>query len=303
MRRLGGPGCATLYDEKGLAMATELKLTFSKRGRGWRVVLGPGWGAQPSQPAPFRSPLTEKDYEDLRWYLEEFMDFPGAGDYVRARDVEQRLEAWGLDFYEQLFGHGDWRELLNDLLDGDPPRVLSVASKANEGEAARQAGDEPLARQRFQEAVQLSQESLGVWEQTNNRHREAELCSNLGRLYLLLGDLEQAEEHAHRAREIREELRLPDVYKGYWTLEDIARARGDAAGAAEWQCKKEAVLAELERRAGGGYPQAFVEAVEMLCLAVGQAALAGEEVPPRAEENLVALEDYPAPWDQVGRFL
>ena len=113
-------------------MTTELRLTFSRRDDGWNVVLNPNWGADPSEPTPFRSPLAEKDYEDLRWYLEEFMDFPGAGDYVRAQDVERRLEAWGGDLYEQLFGHGDRRDLLNDLLDGDPPRVLSIASKESE---------------------------------------------------------------------------------------------------------------------------------------------------------------------------
>ena len=41
----------------------------------------------------------------------------------------------------------------------------------------------------------------------------------------------------------------------------------------------------------------------MLCLAVGQAALAGEALPPQVEENLAALEGYPTPWGQVGRFL
>ena len=115
-----------------MAMTTELRLTFSRRDDGWNVVLNPNWGADPSEPTPFRSTLAEKDYEALRWYLEEFMDFPGAGDYVRAQDVERRLEAWGGDLYEQLFGHGDRRDLLNDLLDGDPPRVLSIASKESE---------------------------------------------------------------------------------------------------------------------------------------------------------------------------
>jgi len=113
-------------------MTTELRLTFARHGKGWRFTLHPNWSAQPSEPAPFRSPLAEKDYEDLRWYLEEFMDFPYAGNLVRARDVEGRLEVWGGNLYEQLFGQGDRRELLNDLLDSDPPQVLSVASQESE---------------------------------------------------------------------------------------------------------------------------------------------------------------------------
>lgn len=43
--------------------------------------------------------------------------------------------------------------------------------------------------------------------------------------------------------------------------------------------------------------------MEMLCLVVGWAALSAEALPLVAEESLAALEDYPAPWGQVGSFL
>ena len=46
---------------------------------------------------------------------------------------------------------------------------------------------------------------------------------------------------------IREALGLPDVYKDYWTLADIARDRGDAEAVAMWQAKRDAKLAEVER--------------------------------------------------------
>jgi len=238
--------------------------------------------------------------------LKRFQAMNGEGSIMRTCNllgvVEQRAgrlaAAWG--WYEKA------RELARRR--GDTQVLGAVAQNLGvvaqqEGEAARQAGDEPLARQKFQEAVQSIQESLAAWQQSGNRPNEAASLSQLGQLYLLLSDLARAEEHARKGCEIREELRLPDVWRDYARLEDIARARGDAAGAVAWQHKKEAVQEELRRRAGGGLPQAFVGAVGMLCLAVGQAALAGEALPPQVEENLAALEEAPAPWDQVGRFL
>ena len=74
---------------------------------------------------------------------------------------------------------------------------------------------------------------------------------------LLLGELGQAEEHAHRAGETGEKLGLVhDLWKPYATLAEIARARGNTSQAAEWEAKRDAVVAELERRAqgGGGLP-------------------------------------------------
>jgi hypothetical protein len=113
-------------------MTTELKLTFTRRGKGWEFVLAPNWGGQPSAPAPFRSPLVEteqaNDYEDLRWYLEEYMDYPYAGNVVRAADVERRLEGWGLDLYRQLFEGGGRVRYLDGLLKKKGPRLLSIAS-------------------------------------------------------------------------------------------------------------------------------------------------------------------------------
>ena len=51
---------------------------------------------------------------------------------------------------------------------------------------------------------------------------------------------------------IHEDLDLPDVYKVYGSLAEIARARGDEAAAAKWQAKRDAKVAELKRLRGGG---------------------------------------------------
>jgi len=39
--------------------------------------------------------LTEDDYEDLRWYLEDYMDLPDGGAVLRAERIERSLETWG----------------------------------------------------------------------------------------------------------------------------------------------------------------------------------------------------------------
>lgn len=44
--------------------------------------------------------LTAADLAEHRWYLEEYIVFPGPGDHARARAFEQRLEAFGQEFVE-----------------------------------------------------------------------------------------------------------------------------------------------------------------------------------------------------------
>jgi tetratricopeptide (TPR) repeat protein len=109
-------------------VAAELRLTFTGAADMWLVQIAPNWGGQPSQPLPFRDPLGEKDYADLRWYLEEFMDYPDAGFLLRAARVERRLEEWGHRLYAQLFSSGDNRDLANSLTDADAPGLLSITS-------------------------------------------------------------------------------------------------------------------------------------------------------------------------------
>ncbi|MBM4032760.1 MAG: hypothetical protein FJ291_13355 [Planctomycetes bacterium] len=80
----------------------------------------------------------------------------------------------------------------------------------------------------------------------------------LAQIHLLLGELDEAEEHAHQSREIRERLGLKEAYIDYNTLAEIARARGDEAQAAGWERKRDEARAELRRRAtAGGRPSGF----------------------------------------------
>ena len=125
-----------------------------------------------------------------------------------------------------------------------------------EGESARELGDESAARSSFQSALRFVEDSLQVWQAQRNEPDEAASHGQLAQNHLLLGDLTAAEQHAHAAREIRESLGLKDVWIDYYTLSEIAKARGDTAAAAEWAQKRDAKRAELQRlaRGGGGPP-------------------------------------------------
>ena len=72
--------------------------------------------------------LTEDDYENLRWYLEEYMDLPDGGAVVRAEGIEQQLKHWDRRLHDALFSAPENRALLRQLLDSPEPRELTIAT-------------------------------------------------------------------------------------------------------------------------------------------------------------------------------
>jgi tetratricopeptide (TPR) repeat protein len=121
-----------------------------------------------------------------------------------------------------------------------------------EGEATWRRGDEATARQWFAEAERFLQESLRMKLDRQDQPGEATSHGQLSQVYLLMGELDEAEAHAHQGREIDEGLglirQLPIHYNN---LAQITRARGDEAQAAQWEAKRHEVEAELARRALG----------------------------------------------------
>jgi hypothetical protein len=69
----------------------ELRLLFAKpttTTSSWDVSLTDGDGKPIGVPVPFEPFLKDTDYDDLRWYLEEYIEMPDGGALVRAQWIE-----------------------------------------------------------------------------------------------------------------------------------------------------------------------------------------------------------------------
>src|SRR5438270_430670 len=107
----------------------DLRVTFeSASDKSYQARLTDAGGTALGVEVPITPFLSEKDYDDLRWYLEEYMDLPDGGAVVRAGQVEANLGRWGRALHHALFGPEENRTLLRTLLDGPEPRELTIAT-------------------------------------------------------------------------------------------------------------------------------------------------------------------------------
>ncbi len=72
---------------------------------------------QESNTFPLHLPLDEDDQSDLRWYLEQYANFVGAGDRVRAAELEERINAWGRALFDALFDSAEGARVHTRLMD------------------------------------------------------------------------------------------------------------------------------------------------------------------------------------------
>ncbi|WP_295385102.1 TIR domain-containing protein [uncultured Thiodictyon sp.] len=82
-------------------------------------------------PFPIALPLTKPDLDELAWYLERYIEFPGPGDRTRAAALEARLETWGRRLNEALFPGGAQHAVYQDIrsrLDRGERVLLTLAS-------------------------------------------------------------------------------------------------------------------------------------------------------------------------------
>jgi hypothetical protein len=89
-------------------------VSFGKRGK--------------TEALPFTSPLTAKDFQDLRWYLEVYGAHSlGDPDDHEARRIAAQLPAWGAALFAAVFSDHAAQRLFNAFQDsGGSPRVLTV---------------------------------------------------------------------------------------------------------------------------------------------------------------------------------
>src|SRR5712691_1750501 len=82
-------------------------------------------------------PLTQQEYNNLRWYLEEYWRWPFEGFAQRAREVEALLPKLGKRLYDAAFGSREADRIVQRWLSqsgvqhqisiiSDIPRVLSL---------------------------------------------------------------------------------------------------------------------------------------------------------------------------------
>jgi hypothetical protein len=72
----------------------DLRILFAAaEDTGYRAELADAEGRRLGAEVPFSPFLTEEDYEDLRWYLEEYMELPDGGAVIRAQRIEGEIEA------------------------------------------------------------------------------------------------------------------------------------------------------------------------------------------------------------------
>ncbi len=62
----------------------ELRVLFAAEDKGYRARLADADGTTLGVEVPFTPFLTDDDYENLRWYLEDYMDLPDGGAVTRA---------------------------------------------------------------------------------------------------------------------------------------------------------------------------------------------------------------------------
>jgi tetratricopeptide (TPR) repeat protein len=176
---------------------------------------------------------------------------------------------------------------------------------------AQQAGDTAARADWLRQAVASVQESLAIKLDMNDQLNAASAYAQLGVLYQLLQEWDQAETYLRQSLQIYEPLNHPEVWKVYRNLAKVARGRGDAEAAAGWQAKSDAKLAELKRlRRGEGSGAASPRLSEQLMQALLELARAcyaartsKSPLPPQAAEVIAQLGEAPAPFPVVAAFL
>lgn len=230
-----------------------------------------------------------------------------AGGEMRTCDLlaSTERERGQLDAAEAWYGRA--RELALAL--GDQHHLGVVAQNVGilYQHRAEQAADAESRGAWLRRALASIEGSLAICLERNDQIGAANSHSQLGVVHRKLDDLDLAERKFREALEIREPLDQPDVWKDYGNLAEIAVARGDAAAASEWTAKRDAKLAELEQRHGGGGDGGRLAQLAEPLLALAQAVYASRasrsELDPEAAQTVAMLCGMPAPLAEFGAFL
>jgi len=88
-------------------MTPVLELTFREVGGSpWEGRASVRFQGEPSEPFAVREGISGDQRKDIRWYVEEYMDFPEGGNATRAERIERELADYGWDLWQGLQGGG-----------------------------------------------------------------------------------------------------------------------------------------------------------------------------------------------------
>ncbi len=111
----------------------EIRILFSPpEGSSRRVSLTDGERKPIGVDLSFEPFLSDADYGNLRWYLEEFLELPDGGAVIRAQRIEADLLLWGQRLHDAIFSAGQNQAELQKLLAAPEPRELTIATSEPE---------------------------------------------------------------------------------------------------------------------------------------------------------------------------
>jgi hypothetical protein len=85
---------------------------------------------EPSGPSlPFEPPLSPEEREDLRWYLEDYLDAPYAVYQDRGSTIAKTIPVWGERLFEAVFGAGKGQKAYIQARESEPCE-LWIASRS-----------------------------------------------------------------------------------------------------------------------------------------------------------------------------
>src|SRR5262249_6249671 len=113
----------------GAMVIHELRLHFERSRETLCRRVTSSWSGGTSARRPFTPFLTADDEENLRWYLEDYMALPVAGDRIRAAGVERALVDWGRRLFAAVFDQSAERDQWRALLDTEGPRLLTIHTR------------------------------------------------------------------------------------------------------------------------------------------------------------------------------
>jgi tetratricopeptide (TPR) repeat protein len=115
-----------------------LRLTVQERDGSTQIMMRLPDETGPEQfgpPLPFLPPLTIPDFEDLRFYLEDYASLPVGEFAVRGERVErERLSAWGEALFASVFGGEDKRReaYIEARTAADRGGLIEIAIRSND---------------------------------------------------------------------------------------------------------------------------------------------------------------------------